>query len=338
MTTIGIGTEKGGFVLKDGTDGWTLDGPLFPGWKVTTWSTTPGGHYLAAIGSNWFGPALHRSPDLEAWEQIPEGPEYPEDGPTLNQVWTVVPHGNALLAGVDEAGLFRSHDDGLTWQPVTALNDFPGRDEWFPGLGGLCAHHVLTAGERIWVAISAVGVFRSDDDGQTFQRRDEGVRPTVEDPQDGFCVHGITSDPSNPDHIWRQDHSGVYRSSDGADSWERIESGLPATFGFPVRRDDRSGRIFVVPLESDANRFPVDGALRVFRSDDAGDSWKVAGSGWDAASTYTAVLRGAMDVDGDGGVFFGTAGGDVWATRDAGDSWDRIPHSFPRILSVKVLD
>jgi len=337
MTTIGIGTEKGGFVLRDGDGEWRLEGPLFPGWKVTAWGVTPEGSHLAALGSNWFGPALHRSDDLETWDQVAHGPEYPEDGPTLKEIWTIHSHGNSLLAGVDEAGLFRSHDDGHTWEPVAALNEHESRPGWFPGLGGLCAHHILSEGDRIWVAISAVGVFRSDDDGASFHRHDEGVTPTAEDPQLGYCVHGLAADPDDPDRIWRQDHSGVYRSTDGADSWERIESGLPAAFGFPVRHDSRSGRLFLVPLESDGNRLPVDGALRAYRSDDGGDNWMVSGTGWNSASTYTTVLRGAMDTDDEGGVFFGTTGGDVWATRDSGDSWSQVPHGFPRILSVSVL-
>jgi photosystem II stability/assembly factor-like uncharacterized protein len=337
MTTIGIGTEKGGFVLRDESGDWTVDGPLFPGWKVTTWGRTPSGNHLAAIGSNWFGPALHRSDDLENWEQVTAGPAYPEEGPTLNQIWTLHVHNNTLLAGVDEAGLFRSHDDGDTWEPVESLNQHESRAGWHPGLGGLCAHHILTAGDRIWVGISAVGVFRSDDGGASFERHDSGVTPTVEDPQDGYCVHGIAADPTDPDRIWRQDHSGVYRSADGAESWERIENGLPAGFGFPIRIDRESRRLFVIPLESDANRLPVDGALRAYRSDDGGDTWAVSGEGWDSAPTYTTVLRGAMDTDGTGGLFFGTTGGDVWATADAGDSWQRLPHGFPRILSVRVL-
>jgi hypothetical protein len=338
MTTIGIGTEKGGFVLRDGADGWSVEGPMFPGWKVPAWGVTPTGSYLAALASNWFGPGLHRSDDLNKWEPVSKAPEYPEDGPTFNQIWTIHAHDNTLLAGVDEAGLFRSLDDGDTWEPVSALNDHESRPGWFPGQGGLCAHHILTAGDRIWVGISAVGVFRSEDGGVSFERRDVGVTSPGDDAQgDVFCVHGLASDPDNPDHIWRQDHTGVYRSTDGADSWQRIENGLPAAFGFPIRRDAVTGRLFVVPLEADANRLPVEGALRAYRSDDDGESWKVAGQGWDSGSTYSAVLRGAMDTDGAGGVFFGTTGGDVWATVDSGDSWERLPHSFPRILSVKVL-
>lgn len=336
MATIGIGTEKGGFVLRDEAGNWEVEGPLFPGWKVTTWAKTPGDHYLAALASNWFGPAIHRSPDLVDWEQVPAGPEYPEDGPKLNQVWTIRPHGNALLAGVDEAGLFRSHDDGLNWEPVSALNEFPGRDDWFPGLGGLCAHHILTAGDRIWVGISAVGVFRSDDDGASFRRFDQGVSTPDGGDGDAFCVHGIVSDPADPNHIWRQDHSGVYVTTDGAESWERIEDGLPARFGFPIARDPVSGRVFVIPLAADTNRLPVDGSLRAYHSED-GRTWQVSGTGWEDSATYTTVLRGAMDTDGDGGVFFGTTGGDVWTTADSGDHWSKVPHSFPRILSVRVL-
>lgn len=338
MQTIGIGTEKGGFIARRTTDGFDITGPLFPGWKVTTWGRTPGGAYLAALGSNWFGPAVQRSTDLEEWEQVPGTPTYPEGGPKLEQIWRFRPEGDRLYAGVAEAGLFRSDDDGLNWEPVAAINEHPQREHWHPGLGGLAAHHILTDGERVVVGISAVGVFRSDDRGETFEPADDGVTNTVTDPRPGWCVHGLVADPDDPDRIWRQDHSGVYRTTNGGRRWERIEEGLPSRFGFPVVRDDASGRLFVVPLTSDENRLPVDGRFRVWRSDDDGDSWHESGTGWPDGATWTAVLRGAMDVDGDGGVVAGTTSGDLWLTEDAGDTWTALPADFPRILSVCVLD
>lgn len=333
--TLGVGTEKGGFVLRREAGRWQPAGPLFPGWKVTAFGSTPGGDHLAAVASNWFGAALHRSPDLAAWEQV-EGPTH-QEGRSLQQVWTLTRHGDEVLAGVAEAGVFAA-DPAWSWRPLDALNRFPGWESWSPGLGGLAAHRILTDGrDRIWVAISAAGVFRSDDGGATFTRADAGIAPVVEELPDGFCVHGLAHDPGRPDLIWRQDHSGVYRSEDGGGRWDRIEEGLPARFGFVMLRDHASGSLFVVPLEADASRIPVEGRFRAYRSTDGGESWHASGRGWPEAPTYDSVLRGAAAGDGDGGIFLGTTGGRVWVSEDAGDRWEALPFTFPRILTVAVL-
>jgi photosystem II stability/assembly factor-like uncharacterized protein len=335
---LGIGTEKGGFLLRDPGGEPRLEGPLFPGWRVTAFGVTGGGTYLAGLASNWFGVSVHRSPDLAAWEQAVEGPAHEGEGRPLEQIWTFTPAGDRVYAGVAQAGLFASDDDGVTWAPVDAFNRYPGHEQWVPGFGGLAAHRVLAAGDSLWVGVSAVGVFRSDDGGSSFVRGDDGVTNVVEDrPEPGFCVHGLAQDPADPARMWRQDHSGVYRSRDGGDHWERIEEGLPSRFGFPILRDRASGRLFVVPLESDENRLPPAGRFAAYRSDDDGDSWQVSGTGWPDAPTYTGVLRGAMDGDGEGGVFLGTTGGALWATSDAGESWRALPLSLPRILAVSVL-
>lgn len=333
---LAIGTEKGGFLLHDPLGAAHLEGPVFPGWRVTAFGTSERGTYLAALASNWFGVSIHRSTDLVVWEQAVDGPVH--DGRRLEQVWTFAAAGERLYAGVAEAGLFTSDDDGVSWAPVTAFNRYPGHEHWQPGFGGLAAHRVLTAGDSIWVGVSAVGVFRSDDGGGSFVRCDDGVTSVVEDrPEPGYCVHGLAQDPADPGRIWRQDHSGVYRTRDGGGRWERIEDGLPSRFGFPILADRATGRLFVVPLESDENRLPVGGRLAAYASDDGGDTWRRAGTGWPDSPTYTGVLRGAMDGDGEGGVFFGTTGGALWATGDAGDSWRPLPATLPRILTVDVL-
>lgn len=343
MTTLAVGTAKGGFVLRSRSDGgWDVDGPHFRGWEVTAFGRAENGTYLAGVASGWFGTAVHRSPDLTSWEQVADGPAWPEGSDrALNKIWFFHRDAATLWCGVDDAGIFRSDDHGVSWQSVESLNEHPSRGGWSPGGGGLCAHHMMTAGERVWVGISAVGVMRSDDGGATFARRDEGIVSLAgpeDEPFDGTCVHGLVADPANPDRIWRQDHSGVYRTVDGGDRWERIEQGLPGAFGFPITRDDASGALFVVPLEADVNRLPVDGKFCVYRSTDDGDSWHVSGSGWPGGATFTSVLRRAMCADGSGGVYLGTAGGSVWASRDAGDSWHEVPARFPRITTVAVLD
>lgn len=338
MDKLFIGTEKGGYRLERSPAGWTVEGPSFPGWKVSAYGRTPDGTHLAALGSNWFGASVHRSRDLESWEQVEHGPSYPESSSLkLNQIWTFLTVDDRVLAGVAEAGLFVSTDQGLSWEAVPELNDYPGRQEWQPGFGGLAAHHLLAAGDTLWVGISAVGVFRSEN-GQ-FQRRDLGVTPVGnpeagdDHPSVGRCVHGLTADPNSPQHIWRQDHSGVYRTRDGGDRWERIEQGLPARFGFAIGRNHSTGTLFVSPLTADENRIPVDGQLAVYRSRNRGDSWEIAGD-WPKGGQFNGVLRNAMVVDDQGGVAIGTTGGVIHVSEDEGDSWEELPFSFPRILAV----
>lgn len=334
---LAIGTEKGGYIIDGEGD---VTGPLFPGWKVSSFGRTPDGNYLAGLGSNWFGAAVHRSPDLKDWTQIENGPTYGESRP-LNQMWTFHTVGDRIWAGVAEAGLFFSDDGGDSWQPVDGLNEHRTRSEWQPGFGGLCAHRILTDGDRIWVGISAVGVFRSDDGGQTWELKNDGV-PAAGVPDDsprpevGYCVHNLDHDPDAPQRMWRQDHMGVFRSDDGGDSWERIENGLPAGFGFVMRRDHASGRLFVLPLEADANRVPVEGRFGAYMSEDGGDSWSPAGTGWPDSPTYTSVLRGAVAADGNGRIALGTTGGKVWLTEDTGDTWRELSPTFPRIEAVAI--
>ncbi|MGH8924999.1 MAG: WD40/YVTN/BNR-like repeat-containing protein [Acidimicrobiia bacterium] len=346
MDQLIVGTEKGGYLLTKGGGSWTVEGPAFPGWKVSAFGKAPEGTYLAGLGSNWFGASVHRSNDYKEWQQVEKGPSYSEDsGLKLNQVWmfhTVGDQdGGRIYAGVDQAGLFFSEDQGLSWEPVPALNEYPGRAEWQPGFGGLAAHHILSAGRQLWVGISAVGVFRSDDGGATFARHDVGVTPVgVENPDgsanDGRCVHGLVADREDPNRIWRQDHSGVYRTENGGDSWERIEEGLPARFGFAIGRNQGTGSLFVAPLTADENRVPVDGQLAVYRSQDDGKSWHKSGSGWPAGGQFNGVLRNAMAVDSRGGVAVGTTGGSVFVSEDDGESWGQIPVSLPRILAVEA--
>ena len=345
MTTLGIGTKKGAWIarLEGGT--WILDGPHLKGWEIGTFGRAPGGHHLITTSSSWYGAAVHRSSDLAEWTQVVDGPAYPEGGDTkLEAIWILHAAGERLFAGVAEAGLFVSDDDATTWQPVSAFNEHRTRAGWEPGFGGLAAHRILhdpANPKRMWVGVSAVGVFYTDDGGDSWSLRNEGVGkpgPDGEWPEIGYCVHCLVADPADADTIWRQDHMGVFRTTNGGTTWDRIEEGLPARFGFPIVRDAASGSLFIVPLESDQYRLPVDGALRVYRSTDGGDSWHPSGRGMPSEPTFNVVLRGAMAADGDGGVFLGTTGGDIWYTVDAGDRWARLPASFPRITSVAVIE
>ncbi|MEX1124030.1 MAG: sialidase family protein [Acidimicrobiia bacterium] len=342
-TRIAVGTHKGGYVVEGSGRQWSIKEPLFPGWKVTAFGRAPNGTNLAAVGSNWFGVGIHTSSNLQNWEQTDSPPAWPEGGGRkMEQVWAIHNDGARLWAGVSEAGLFSSDDEGRTWAPIAGLNEHETRPEWKPGFGGLCAHRILTAGSQIWVGISAVGVFRSDDGAHTWHPKNDGVPPAglaggAPRPDVGYCVHGLAQDPNNPNRIWRQDHAGMFRTNDGGDTWELIENGLPSGFGFVIWRDDSSGRLFTIPLTSDENRVPVGGELRVYASDDDGENWQVAGSGWSEAPQYTGVLRGAFDGDNQGQFCFGTTGGKLWLTDDNGNGWQELAPSFPRIDSIRLL-
>lgn len=339
-----VGTEKGAFLCRSDQSRkqWDIDGPLFKGWKVTASARTAGG-YLLATTSQVYGPALHATADLKTWRQIDKGPAYPSAGDRkLNQIWTIRRGNGRLFAGVDEAGLFASDDEGESWRPVSGLNDHPTRRAWFPGAGGLCAHAILTHPKRpnqIWCGISAVGVMRSDDGGHTWIPKNEGVRcmaPDKEFPGIGYCVHGLAQDPNDPDMIYRQDHAGMYRTRDGGESWERNEEGLPSWFGFAITMDPRTRTLFSYPLESDEYRLPAGGRCRVYRSRTNGDSWEPLCSGLPDHDYYGSVLRGAMTNDGLDplGVYFGSTSGDVFVSADAGDSWQTLSCRLPRVLSV----
>jgi photosystem II stability/assembly factor-like uncharacterized protein len=269
----------------------------------------------------------------------------------MNQLWTLVASGKRVYAGADTAGLFTSDDDGASWKPVPALNDHPTRPNWFPGAGGLCLHSILVSGDRIWVGISSVGVWRSDDAGKTWALKNKGIRQIIEDEKFkdiGFCVHGLAMDPKDPTTVYRQDHAGFYISRNGGDTWEAAENGLPegsvgmpgqkkrASFGFPVAVDPHTKNLFIFPLESDEYRMPIEGKFRIFRSRDGGKKWEGLGEGLPTALNFGSVLRGAMAVDGGKpcGVYVGSTAGQVFASADSGDTWRPLPCTLPRILHV----
>lgn len=339
---VAVGTEKGAWFFDPETR--RLEGPVLPGWKVTAFTETDGGNYLLATGSNWFGASIHRSSDLHDWTQVEDSPSWPEDGDRkLTQIWTFARSGHRLYAGVDQAGLFTSEDNGSSWQPVDGINEHPTRAAWQPGFGGLALHSILIDpdnADRIWVGISAAGTFRSEDGGETWTPANKGVIKAAPDEQYediGYCVHRIVLDPDDSNTLYRQDHRGVYRSPDAGRNWVQTEEGLPSSFGFPMVMDRSSRTLFIVPLASDEQRLPVDGRFRVYRSTDRAMTWEVSGVGHPDAPTYTQVLRGAMDTDDNGIIAYGTTAGTIGLTTDGGASWATMPWTFPRILSVNVL-
>ena len=347
-----VGTQKGAFLLAsdERRETWQVTGPLLKGWSVFDLAldrrSTPA--MYAAVGHFVYGPAIHISKDLgRTWQQVEHPPKY-ESNHTLNNVWCVVPgresEPGVLYAGVDEAGLFVSRDSGWHWENLSGLSDHRTREEWCPGNGGLCCHSVLldpSNENRMWAGISAVGVFRTDDGGQTWEASNDGLEIIVEGKTHkdiGTCVHRMVLDPANPERLFQQNHRGVFRSTDGGKKWDRIENGIPNNFGFPmVMLPGDSNTLYIVPQESDEFRFASDGRLTVYRTADGGDSWTPLRSGL-PENAYVGVLRQAMAADSleSPGVYFGTTGGQIFYSRDGGERWETIPCALPRISSVSV--
>jgi len=351
-----IGTVKGLFILSSDSSrkDWHIEGPILKGWQVFHVAADPRNNdeLFASVGNFVYGAVIMRSRDGgKNWEQIKNGPAYAEGSvSTLKDIWYVAPghesEPNTLFAGVSEAGIFVSRDGGDNWQEMKGLSEHETRGEWVGGLGGLCCHTIQVHPDnpkRIWVAISAVGVFRSDDGGETWQVKNDGLHiiiPTKEHQQIGSCVHKLVMDPTNPDRLFQQNHRGVFRSLDGGDSWSRIENGLPGTFGFPmVMNPHHPDWLYTVPQESDEFRFAKDGKLAVYRTKDAGENWEEIRTGL-PENSYVGVLRGAMTTDSissKAGIYFGTTGGLVFYSRDDGDSWEQMPFLLPRISSLTTV-
>ena len=353
MVSVLVGTNRGAFFFHSDAERkvWEMTGPHLDGWEIYSLFGQNSGRNRVFAGTSHFvyGPTIRVSEDDGAtWTQVEAGPQYAEEsGFKLNRIWQIV-EGHAtepdtLYAGVDEAGLFASRDGGTTWEEVTGLTRHHTREEWAPGNGGLCLHTILldpTNAKRMWVAMSAVGVFRTDDGGASWKVCNQGlpeVLTGVRTTEVGRCVHKVVLDPNDPNTLYLQFHGGVFKSTDGADSWQPIESGLPSNFGFPMGIT-AGGDLFVIPLESDMQRHVKDGRLRVYRSRDGGQSWADASRGLPEQPHYVGVLRDAMAVDTmePAGIYFGTNMGEVFYSADAGESWNRLPGQFPRITSIKA--
>ncbi|HMD24793.1 MAG TPA: exo-alpha-sialidase, partial [Streptosporangiaceae bacterium] len=264
------------------------------------------------------------------------------------RVWHLEPSledPDTVYAGVEDAGLFRSADGGQSWQELPALRAHKSGPSWQPGAGGMCLHTIIldpaTPG-RMFAAISAAGAFRSDDGGQTWRPVNHGLRSQgIPDPgaEVGHCVHRLAMHPSRPSVLYMQKHWDVMRSDDAGESWHEVSGNLPTDFGFPIDvHAHEPDTIYVVPITSDAEHFPPEGKLRVYRSRTGGDEWEALTSGLPQEHCYVNVLRDAMAVDtlDSCGVYFGTTGGQVYASADAGDSWSPIVRDLPAVLSVEA--
>ena len=266
----------------------------------------------------------------------------------FKRVWHLEPSltdPNTVYAGVEDAAIFRSTDGGENWHEMPGLRGHGTGPDWQPGAGGMCLHSIIldpSNPERIYIAISAAGAFRSDDGGQTWKPINKGLyskyipNPTAEV---GHCVHHIAMNPARPDKLFMQKHWDVMRSDDAGDNWTKISGNLPTDFGFVIDvNSNEPETIYVVPIKSDSEHFPLDGKLRVYRSRTGGNEWEELGKGLPERDCYVNVLRDAMAVDklDECGVYFGTTGGQVYVSPDGGDSWKAIVHDLPGVLSVEV--
>jgi photosystem II stability/assembly factor-like uncharacterized protein len=274
-----------------------------------------------------------------------DGTQHPWE---FKRVWHLEPSltdPNTVYAGIEDAALFRSTDAGQTWQELAGLRDVKG-PLWQPGAGGMCLHTIMqdrTNPQRMYVAISAAGAFRTDDGGKTWRAINRGLKSQYElpdpDAEVGHCVHRIAMHPTRPKVLFMQKHWDVMRSDDAGESWHEISGNLPTDFGFPIEvHAHQPETIYVVPIKSDSEHFVPDGKLRVYRSKTGGNEWEALTKGLPQRDCYVNVLRDAMSVDSldPCGIYFGTSGGQVYGSTDAGDSWTAIVRDLPAVLSVEV--
>jgi hypothetical protein len=354
-----VGTMKGAFIFRSDSkrEQWETGGPYFPGRAVYALlhdGRNDRNRIWATVNSPHWGSYLSSSDDLgKTWAEpdsysikFPEGTD-----DSVKQVWQVAlghpDEPDVLYCGVEPAALFRSEDAGETWSLVKGLYDHPHRPQWMPGGGGLCLHTILpdvANKDRLFVAISTGGVYRSDDGGASWQPRNVGVRaqflpPENRYPEFGQCVHKIAFHPSNSKRLFLQNHWGLYRSDDGGDSWTDIANGVPSDFGFALDVDpNRPDTAYIIPLESDEFRCTPESRLRVYRTQNAGESWEALTNGLPQKDAFETVLRDNLSTDlgKPTGVYFGTRSGKLFGSTDAGDSWGTIAEGLPPIVCVKT--
>jgi len=360
-----VGTRKGAFVLTsdEQRERWSIDGPHFAGWELYHLKGSPADpdRIYASQSSGWFGQLIQRSDDGgKSWEAV--GNEFAYDGDAgthqwydgtphpweFKRVWHLEPSptdSDTVWAGVEDAALFRSTDGGATWQELAGLRGHGSGSSWAPGAGGMCLHTIVPDPNdpaRMFIAISAAGAFRTDDGGATWKPINKGLRSEhIPEPEAevGHCVHRLAMHPSRPNVLFMQKHWDVMRTDDAGETWHEISGDLPTDFGFAIDvHAHEPDTVYVVPIKSDQEHFPLDGKLRVYRSRTGGGEWEPLTKGLPQSNCYVNVLRDAMSVDSldSCGIYFGTTGGQVYASADSGDRWMAIARDLPPVLSVEA--
>jgi len=360
-----VGTRKGAFVLtSDGKrQNWRVDGPHFGGWEIYHLKGSPVNpdRIYASQSSSWFGQQIQRSDDGgKTWK--PVGNKFVYDGIAgthqwydgtphpweFKRVWHLEPSlsdAEAVYAGAEDAAMFRSNDGGQTWEELSGLRQHGTGPRWQPGAGGMCLHTILidpSDPQRMFIAISAAGAFRTEDAGKTWRPINQGLNseflpnPTADV---GHCVHRIALHPSQPDVLFMQKHWDVMRSDNAGESWREVSGNLPSDFGFVIDVHAHEPQtVFVVPIKSDSEHYPPDGKLRVYRSRTGGNEWEALTRGLPQKDCYVNVLRDAMAVDSldSCGIYFGTTGGQVYGSADGGENWSAIVRDLPPVYAVEV--
>jgi len=360
-----VGTKKSAFILTaDGRrDKWKVDGPHFAGWEMYHLKGSPVNpdRIYASQSSGWFGQQVQRSDDGgKTWNAVDnkftydgvpgthqwyDGTAHPWE---FKRVWHFEPSlsdADTVYAGVEDAAMFESNDGGKSWHELSGLRGHGTGPRWAPGAGGMCLHTILidpTNHDRMYIAISAAGAFRTDDRGKSWKPINQGLRsahipePTAEV---GHCVHRIAFHKSKPNTLFMQKHWDVMRSDNAGDQWTEVSGNLPTDFGFVIDvHAHEPETVYVLPIKSDSEHYVHEGKLRVYRSKTGGNEWEPLTKGLPQENCYVNVLRDAMAVDtlDDCGVYFGTTGGQVYASANGGNSWNAIVRDLPAVLSVEV--
>ena len=350
-----VGTTKGAFILRSNAQRtrWEVGGPYFHGQNVyaMAYDDRQGQHRVWASTQSYWGTMLRSSDDFgKSWTNPQQAPvRFPsESGLSLKNIWQITlgrpDEPDVLYCGVEPAALFESRDAGETWSLVRGLFDHPHRPRWMPGNGGLALHTIVldpVNKQRMYVAISAGGVYRTDDGGATWTAQNQGIRTTFmpeKYPEFGQCVHKIVLHPDRPERLFLQNHWGLYRSDNCGEKWTDIANGVPSDFGFAVLMHPRNPDcVYVIPVESDEFRCACDGRLRVYRTRNGGASWEPLARGLPQKGAYETVLRDALTADSfdPAGIYFGTRSGQLFGSRDEGRTWHKILEGLPAVLCVR---